>query len=72
MVESCRCADVLRGEGLTAKLDCFEAAMLRQALRIDPNPLAVAERIGIQSRTLYRRMRKFGIRLPRGSAGPKA
>ena len=73
MLESCRCPHVLNGEALKAKLECFEAAVLRQALRLDPNPLAVAERIGIQSRTLYRRMRKFGIRLPRrGAASPKA
>ena len=64
MVENCRCQEVLHGEALKSKLECFEAEVLRQALRLDPNPLAVAERIGIQSRTLYRRMRKFGIRLP--------
>lgn len=68
MVESCKCPAVLHSEALKDKLECFEAEVLRQALRLDPDPQVVADRIGIQSRTLYRRMRKFGIRRPRGSS----
>lgn len=61
LVESCRHPAVLRGQKLKQKLECFEAVVLRQTLRLYPNPRDAAEHMGIQLRTLYRRMKKLGI-----------
>ena len=61
LVESCKHPAVLRGEKLKDKVECFEAVVLRHTLRILPDPRAAAEHMGIQLRTLYRRMKKFGI-----------
>ena len=62
LVESCRHPAVLRGQGLQQKLECFEAEVLRHMLRLYPEPRDAAAQMGIQLRTLYRRMKKFGIR----------
>ena len=64
LVESCRYPSVLHGRDLKRKLECFEAEALRQALRLYPNPRAAAEYMGIELRTFYRRMKKFGLTPP--------
>lgn len=64
LVESCHYPAVLREKGLKRKLECYEAVMLRQTLRHYPDPRAAAEHIGIELRTLYRRMKKYGIPAP--------
>ena len=64
LVESCKHPTVLRGQKLQQKLDCFEAVVLRQTLRLYPDPRVAAEHAGMQLRTFYRRMRKFGITVP--------
>ena len=64
LVESCRHPTVLRGKALKQKLECYEATMLRQTLRLYPDPRAAAAHIGIELRTLYRRMRKYEIPTP--------
>ena len=64
LVESCKYPEVLHGQELKQKVECFEALVLRQALRLHPDPRDAAEYIGIQLRTLYRRMKKFGISVP--------
>lgn len=64
LVESCKHPAVLRGQKLQQKLDCFEAVVLRHTLRLYPDPRVAAEQIGVQIRTLYRRMKKFGIASP--------
>jgi transcriptional regulator with PAS, ATPase and Fis domain len=64
LVDTCKYPAILNCPSLKVKLECFEAEVLRQALKVDPNPQVAAERIGIELRTLYRRMRKFGIRVP--------
>jgi len=61
LVETCRHPAVLRGQGLQQKLECFEAEVLRHMLRLYPEPRDAAAQMGIQLRTLYRRMKKFGI-----------
>jgi transcriptional regulator with PAS, ATPase and Fis domain len=61
LVESCKHPAVLRGQNLKTKLECFEAVVMRNTLRLHPDPRDAAEHMGIQLRTLYRRMRKFGI-----------
>jgi len=61
LVESCKHQAVLRGQNLKTKLECFEAVVLRHTLRLHPDPRAAAEHMGIELRTLYRRMKKFGI-----------
>lgn len=62
LVATCKHPGVLHSEELRKKLDCFEAEVLRHALRLHPDPREAAEQMGIQLRTLYRRMKKFGIR----------
>ncbi|MBI2818597.1 MAG: sigma-54-dependent Fis family transcriptional regulator [Acidobacteria bacterium] len=62
LVASCKHPGVLRGQGLQQKLECFEAEVLRHTLRLHPDPRDAAAQMGIQLRTLYRRMKKFGIR----------
>ncbi|MBI4463892.1 MAG: sigma-54-dependent Fis family transcriptional regulator [Acidobacteria bacterium] len=64
LLETCKYPDVLQGVELKQKLECFEASVLRQALRLYPDPRVAAEHMGIQLRTLYRRMKKFGIPSP--------
>ena len=64
LVESCPHPAVLRGKGLRRKLECYEATMLRQTLRLYPDPQQAAGHIGIELRTLYRRMKKYGIAAP--------
>jgi len=61
LVESCKHPAVLRGQHLQQKLECFEAEVLRHTLRLYPEPRDAAAQMGIQLRTLYRRMKKFGI-----------
>ena len=62
LVASCKHPSVLRGQELQQKLECFEAEVLRHTLRLHPDPRDAAAQMGIQLRTLYRRMKKFGIR----------
>ena len=64
LVASCKHPAVLRGQGLQQKLECFEAEVLRHTLRLHPDPRDAAAQMGIQLRTLYRRMKKFGISTP--------
>lgn len=61
LAESCPHPAILRGQNLKTKLECFESVVLRHALRLNPDPRAAAKHMGIELRTLYRRMRKFGI-----------
>lgn len=61
LVENCPHPAVLRGQNLKTKLECFEAVVLRHALRLNPDPRAAAKHMGMELRTLYRRMKKFGI-----------
>ena len=61
LVENCKHPAVLRGQNLKQKLECFEAEVLHHTLRLHPNPRDAAAQMGIQLRTLYRRMKKFGI-----------
>ena len=64
LVASCKHPAVLHGQGLKQKLECFEAEVLRHTLRLHPDPRDAAAQMGIQLRTLYRRMKKFGITTP--------
>ena len=64
LIENCPHPAVLYGRGLKRKLECFEAEVLRQTLRLYPNPQEAADYMGVQLRTLYRRMKKFGIHSP--------
>lgn len=64
LVETCPQPAILRGQNLKIKLECFEAVVLRHALRLNPDPRAAAKHMGIELRTLYRRMKKFGIVSP--------
>ncbi len=61
LLETCKHPAVLQGQNLQAKLDCFEAVVLRQTLRLYPDARMAARQMGVELRTLYRRMKKFGI-----------
>jgi len=61
LVESCRYPAVLRGKDLKQKMECFEASVLRQTLRLYPDPRVATGHVGIELRTLYRRLKKYGI-----------
>ena len=61
LVDTCKHPAVLRGQKLKQKLECFEAMVLRHSLRLHPDPREAADHMGIELRTLYRRMKKFGI-----------
>ncbi len=64
LVETCKHPAVLRGRKLKEKLECFEAVVLRQALRLYPDPRIAAKQMGIELRTFYRRMKKYGVTSP--------
>ncbi|MDE3076929.1 MAG: hypothetical protein KGJ86_16050, partial [Chloroflexota bacterium] len=62
LVETCKHPAVLYSRDLRDKLACFEAEVLRQTLRLYPSPGPAAEQVGMELRTMYRRMRKYGLR----------
>ncbi|MBI2817922.1 MAG: sigma-54-dependent Fis family transcriptional regulator [Acidobacteria bacterium] len=70
LVQTCKHPAVLQGQSLKQKLECFEAVVLRHTLRRYPDPGDAAKSIGMELRTLYRRIKKFGIVAhPRQSSG---
>lgn len=63
LVESCISPEVLKGEAFKCKVECFEARLLEEALRLDRDPKKVAERLGMELRTLYRKLKKYGLKV---------
>ncbi|GBC78733.1 Limonene hydroxylase [bacterium HR08] len=60
----CPRPEVLREATLRRKLACFEAQLLAEALKRHSDLSAVARELGIGVRTLYRKLRRYGLSKP--------
>lgn len=60
----CPRPEVLREATLRRKLACFEAQLLAEALKRHADLPAVARELGIGVRTLYRKLRRYGLSRP--------
>lgn len=61
VVESCPRLQVLKEDQLKKKVECFEAKLLEETMRLFPDPREAAQRLGMELRTLYRKIKKYGI-----------
>lgn len=61
IVESCPRSQVLMREDLKEKVECFEARLLKEALHGPADLKEVADRLGINLRSLYRKLKKYGL-----------
>ncbi len=67
IVARCHQRDVLMGTDLRRKTACFEAHLLAEMMRQYPDPEEAARRLGLGLRTLYRKLKKYGISYRRSS-----
>jgi transcriptional regulator with PAS, ATPase and Fis domain len=61
----CHRPDVLRGTRLDEKTACFEAHLLAEMIKHYSDPQEAAQRLGLGLRTFYRKLKKYGLRMPR-------
>jgi TyrR family helix-turn-helix protein len=61
ITERCHRPDVLAGTELEQKTACFEAQLLAEMMKQYPDPKEAAEQLGVGLRTLYRKLKKYGI-----------
>lgn len=61
IVARCPRPDVLVGTELREKTACFEACLLAEMMKQYPDPKEAARRLGVGLRTLYRKLKKYGI-----------
>jgi transcriptional regulator with PAS, ATPase and Fis domain len=61
VVARCHRFDVLRGTQLKEKTECFEAHLLEEVMKQYPDPQEAAKRLGLGLRTLYRKLKKYGL-----------
>jgi transcriptional regulator with PAS, ATPase and Fis domain len=61
IVARCHRLDVLSGTDLREKTECFEARLLEETMREQPDPQAAAKQLGLGLRTFYRKLKKYGI-----------
>jgi len=61
IVASCPRPDLLVGTDLIEKTACFEAHLLAEMMKQYPDPREAARHLGLGLRTLYRKLKKYGI-----------
>lgn len=61
IVARCKHPHVLASDTLEEKTNCFEENMLKQMMTRYPNVKEAAEQMGVGVRTLYRKLKKYGI-----------
>jgi transcriptional regulator with PAS, ATPase and Fis domain len=61
IVARCPRLDVLTGTELNEKTACFEAQLLAEMMKQYPDPKEAAQHLGLGLRTLYRKLKKYGI-----------
>jgi DNA-binding NtrC family response regulator len=61
IVARCHRPEVLQGADLKNKTECFEAHLLAEMMRQCPDPQEASRRLGLGLRTLYRKLKKYGI-----------
>jgi two-component system response regulator HydG len=62
----CHRPDVLEGADFKNKTECFEAHLLAEMMKQYGDPREASRRLGLGLRTLYRKLKKYGISAPRG------
>jgi transcriptional regulator with PAS, ATPase and Fis domain len=61
IVARCPRPDVLAGTALGEKTACFEAHLLAEMMKQYPDPREASRQLGVGLRTLYRKLKKYGI-----------
>lgn len=61
IVAHCPRPDVLAGTELNEKTACFEAHLLAEVMKQYPDPKEAAHHLGLGLRTLYRKLKKYGL-----------
>ena len=61
LVESCPRLQVLKEDALKKKVECFEARLLEETMKLFPDPKEAAEQLGLELRTLYRKLKKYRL-----------
>lgn len=59
LVHFCKHPEILRGNNAKEKLECFEAYLISETLKENPDPKEAAKLLGISLRTLYRKLSKY-------------
>lgn len=63
LIHFCRHPEILKGNNVKVKLECFEAYLISETLKEHPNPKEAANALGIGLRTFYRKLRKYKLNL---------